>query len=107
MIPQNVPDAEPSLELLSPAEFAAASGFSMATVRRLLSAGRLPKLQPGGARHRIAIPAAALATVRLGQSATPRLDHSAVAHHVQTAPRKRSGPLPAWRQPLTHNPREL
>jgi hypothetical protein len=41
---------------LSPKEFAAATGFSLATVHRRLAKNQLPKFQPGGKRTRILIP---------------------------------------------------
>lgn len=50
-------------EALSPKEFVAKSGLSLATVRRYLRDGRLPSIQPGGRRCRVLIPASALALV--------------------------------------------
>lgn len=45
---------------LTPNEYARLSGLSMATVRRYLAAGHLPKYQPGGPRCRVLIPLHAL-----------------------------------------------
>src|SRR5262245_17119909 len=45
---------------LTPKQYAELTGFSLATVRRYLRANKLPRLQPGGPRGRIAIPLSAL-----------------------------------------------
>jgi hypothetical protein len=45
---------------LSPKAYAQASGISLATVRRYLKLGLLPKLQPGGKRGRVCIPRSSL-----------------------------------------------
>lgn len=49
-------------ELLTPAEFAAAAGLSLATVRRRIREGSLPVFQPGGKRTAVRIPRSALLT---------------------------------------------
>jgi excisionase family DNA binding protein len=66
-------------------QFCAVTGFSKATVNRLLAAGDLPKLQPGGPRCRLLIPASALAVEK---QAAP----SASAAH----PPRLAGRRPQW-----------
>ena len=55
-----MPVVIPIRKHLSPAEFAVESGLSLATVRRYLKSGRLPKVQFGGFRCRVLIPREAL-----------------------------------------------
>jgi hypothetical protein len=55
--------ATPQRKHLSPAEFVAESGLSLATVHRYLKSGRLPKVQIGGFRCRVLIPREALKLV--------------------------------------------
>jgi hypothetical protein len=45
----SAPASQPPPAFYSPAEFAGATGLSLSTVLRYLAAGRLPKVQPGGA----------------------------------------------------------
>jgi excisionase family DNA binding protein len=47
-------------DYISPHEFVAKSGLSLATVRRYVRDGRLPSKQPGGRRCRVLIPRSAL-----------------------------------------------
>ena len=84
---------------LSPQEFAALSGLSIATVRRRIRDGQLPVFQPGGRRTRTLIPAEVLAsrgdrdpTDRSG-GAAPSPEAQAAAGPATSTPRRR-GPRP-------------
>jgi hypothetical protein len=103
-----VPSTEPS-RFLSPAEYSRRSGLSPSTVSRYLAAGLLPKVQPGGPRHRVLIPVEALqapATAGQNLGAASRFEQSdsrPIESPVSTtnaSPRR--GPTPRWkRQPRT------
>src|SRR4051794_28412378 len=67
-------------QLLSPKEFAEASGFSLPTIRRYLEKGKLPKFQPAGEGGRIGIPRSALqVTPSDGSSAVDSTDSAVIA----------------------------
>jgi hypothetical protein len=98
-------ESKSSADFLSPAQFASASGLSPATVARYLAAGLLPKVQPGGPRHRVLIPASVLA--RLPET-DGRQDTTAVVHannddvvastsQSESNRSRRSGPEPRWK----------
>jgi hypothetical protein len=85
---------------LSPKEFAAATGFSMATVRRRLAKNQLPKFQPGGKRSRILIPLDALIGSQ-PESTKPRADQRTDDTAANGAPgcaekNHLSGRKPGW-----------
>jgi hypothetical protein len=75
---------------LSPAEFAAFSGLSLATVHRRLADGTLPKVQLGGKGCRITIPRSCLDASR---AAKPTPNHSPVS---ASTTRVKSGRRPRW-----------
>ena len=90
-------------ESVSPQEFARLSGLSLATVRRYLSDGRLPSVQPGGRRCRVLIPRGVLAQFltpgpALGLSNKRLSDKNALAisRHASSDGRL-SGPVPRWK----------
>jgi excisionase family DNA binding protein len=80
---------------LSPGEFSALSGLSLATVHRYLKSGRLPYWQPRGRRGRILIPADALQTLAK-DSLQPDPDPTMPAPCMDT--NRLSGPRPRWTQ---------
>ena len=90
-----------SPQFLSPQEFVAFSGLSIATVRRYLDAGILPKVQPSGKRGRVLIPTSALtAFTNTARMAVPAAETAATPHpatddETPAAPR-RYGPQPRW-----------
>ena len=91
----------PARRYLSPREFGALSGLSLATVRRYLRSGRLPYRQPAGRRGRILIPADALELV---SAATPPDEPSQASVAPSTpamtrppvTPARPPGPRPKW-----------
>ncbi|MCE9551920.1 MAG: helix-turn-helix domain-containing protein [Planctomycetes bacterium] len=86
---------------LSPAEFARESGLGIATVRRYVKAGKLPRAQPGGERCRVMIPRSALAAVSKacgGNTDDPRAIAAETAAEAPTN-RKPRGPKPRWMKP--------
>ena len=90
---------------LSPKEFAARTGISLATVRRYLKSGRVVAHQPGGRRHRVLIPADALEQV--APSTPPRVgpDRSSPAiaplpGHPAADDKSLCGPAPKWLRQL-------
>ena len=86
-------------ETLSPLEFVAKSGLSLATVRRYLRDGRIPSFQPGGLRCRVLIPVSALepyAQAAGSVSRTARPNQPKVVPRA-VSKRSRSGPKPRWR----------
>ena len=90
--------AKPDQGFLSPAEFAQLTGLSMATVRRYLRDGRVPKIQPGGARCRVLIPRAAL---ELHLCPSTESDESiglpaAEIRDDSNRDKRRHGPAPRW-----------
>ncbi len=91
----------PERDYLSPHEFVARSGLSLATVRRYLRTGRLPSLQPGGRRCRVLIPAAALErfTVARPLASTNRTDlPETVVTPAFISKRTLPGPTAKWRR---------
>ena len=91
-------NAKPESQYLSPQQFASLTGASIATVRRYLDLGILPKYQPAGPRGRVFIPASAFENVELlkkfqrsGRSAVPTT--SAAANQSTN---RRPGPAPRW-----------
>ena len=89
-------------EYASPDEFAGLTGLSMATVRRYLRDGRLPKVQPGGKRCRVMIPRDALeeflpSSYASGESTdVPMADNTAVSSPPTTSTPRDHGPVPRW-----------
>jgi hypothetical protein len=105
MTPQPRASTNPAAEqsCISPAEYAALRGCSMATVRRYLKAGKIAHEQPGGFRCRIFI-AANLAkpdspTVTAPPSAG--VDETSAPGMIALAATpstdRRHGPRPSWR----------
>jgi excisionase family DNA binding protein len=87
-------------EYLSPREFVARSGLSLATVRRYLADGRLPSVQPGGRRCRMLIPVAALerfaaANKLITKTETPNT--LAASKRSITSNKSLPGPRAKWR----------
>ena len=94
---------EAQKELLSPQEFAIASGFSLPTIRRYLEKGLLPKIQPCGKRGRVGIPRSAL-TIFARDEGVPGSALPPVEMNGVTQTRKRmSGPAPRWFSQTTNN----
>lgn len=92
-------DSARERETLSPLEFVAKSGLSLATVRRYLKDGRIPSFQPGGLRCRVLIPVSALEPY--AQLAGP-VSRASRPNQPKVVPRAaskrtRSGPKPRWR----------
>jgi len=87
----------------SPEQFSAASGLSIATIRRYLRDRKLPFVQPGGPRGRILIPADALARLAMPQLVRPAepVGTETPAEKPPVAPVPRPGPVPAWRRGRT------
>lgn len=91
-------------EFVSPADFVALSGLSLATVRRYVADGRLPSAQPGGRRCRVLIPVSALSGfVRTRPTIAPQPQPkspttSIASRHIpkKTLP----GPPPRWRSKI-------
>jgi hypothetical protein len=82
---------------LTPDEFAAQSGLSIATVRRYLKARRLPMAQPGGPRCRVVIPTWALESLcDIAHSIKQVVETKAT--EVAANPMRPSGPQPRWMQ---------
>jgi|GEM_PF-4430080 len=83
---------------LSPAEVARRTGLSIATVRRYVQGGALPKYQPGGRRCRVMIPIAALESFQSATStegtSTPSTSRKEEALAKEQRPR--FGPRPRW-----------
>jgi excisionase family DNA binding protein len=77
---------------LSITELAAATGFSVSTLRRLQQKGVLPFYQPGGPRTRLVFPADAIERcVEAGSACLP----TPLPPSEQPAARQR-GPKPKW-----------
>lgn len=89
-------------KFFSPAEFAVLSGVSEATVRRYVTNGRLPSVQPGGLRHRVLIPADALAVFL-----RPAAERSAARESESQQQPTLSPPSPAMRPSAGPKPRWL
>jgi excisionase family DNA binding protein len=89
-------------EYLSPAEFADLCGLSVETVRRRLRDGGLPRVQPGGPRTRLLIPADALDRALTAASASGRPDTGpgpdTAPQPPPTSPAPLPGPAPKWRR---------
>jgi hypothetical protein len=101
MAPRAIPNTEK--KYLSPVEFVARSGLSIATVRRYLDSGVLPKVQFGGRGCRICIPVSALETVTTSRDSPPDqtpLDQtpssSSDETHGPVAQAKKRVRRPAW-----------
>lgn len=86
-------------ETLSPLEFVAKSGLSLATVRRYLRDGRIPSSQPGGLRCRVLIPVSALEPYAkaLGPAFQASGPDQPKAVRRAVSKRSASGPKPRWR----------
>jgi len=104
MSPRKPPEAPiaPS-NYLSPAEFAAAHGLSLTTVRRYLKLGMLPMVQPGGPRHRVLVRVDALKTsFAANVPGQPRAERGAAEPTINPTPNqisKPKGPKPRWLKP--------
>ncbi len=90
-------------QYLSPQEFSARSGLSLATVHRYLRRGRLPFLQPAGPRGRILIPADALERVLgepcpAGPAQAPGASSTAATAPAPNTTVRPCGPRPKWTQ---------
>jgi hypothetical protein len=87
-------------KLLSPREVAKLTGFGIATIRRRLADGSLPKFQPGGPGTRIGVePTALVATNSIRAACGP----AAASSQPLPVPRTRAadatrlaGPQPRW-----------
>jgi excisionase family DNA binding protein len=92
------PAAIPPRPYVSPAEYAALTGLSPATVRRYLKHGRIPYHQPAGSRGRILIPTDALELLT-GAAASAVTGSAAAAQAGADGPAdtpKLPGPRPKW-----------
>ncbi len=83
---------EAERNLLSRAEFAQASGLSLATVDRYLRDGRLQKVQIGGQRARVLIPRSQLFPM------TSPSDHQTNSETFSHRSAVRRGPMPRWKR---------
>jgi hypothetical protein len=93
--------APPEQRYLSPQEFSALSGLSLATVHRYLRNGRLPYRQPAGHRGRILIPADALelviaATPPDEPPQAPAAPSTSAMTRPPVTPARPPGPRPKW-----------
>lgn len=99
MASENAVPTNEERNYLSPKEFAQLTGFSLVTVRRYLSSGRLPKYQPGGKNCRVGIPLAVL-ELFLDSTAPKTADESPAGSEPepsqQSSPRTHQGPPPRW-----------
>jgi excisionase family DNA binding protein len=85
--------------LFSPAEFARYSGLSIATVRRYLASGKLPKIQPKGARGRVLIPREALTASCQSAGGNAECAGTVIPESaVESSPASKRGPAPRWRR---------
>jgi excisionase family DNA binding protein len=97
-----LPEQQERKEFLSPQEFVAQSGLSLATVRRYLADGRIPSVQPGGRRCRVLIPRSALIHFSLATNAErePRPSQLRQSAPSRSTPPKAGerlpGPTPRW-----------
>lgn len=78
---------------LTPKEFAALTRRGIATIRRYLARGRLPKAQPGGKGCGIRIPRSALTSFLQQSENAPSVD---AEHHSNPKGSIRRGPRPKW-----------
>lgn len=104
-VPADEPVGTTEIEYVSPGQFVCLSGLSMATVRRYLADGRLPKIQPGGEGCRVLIPRDALNASFRPQSMTKtesdtwkQSDARSEEICNSNSPPKSSGPTPRWRR---------
>jgi hypothetical protein len=79
---------------LSPKQFSDRTGLALKTVYRRLDDGTLPRVQLGGRRHRILIPADALALVTPGKAISITVEPPAVK------PAPKPGRKPDWLKDL-------
>lgn len=79
-------------QYLSVEEYSQRSGLAVITVRRYIRSGRLRALQPGGRKHRILIPVAALEQVL-----TPAAPES-IPLAKPKIQKPLPGPIPNWRK---------
>lgn len=91
-------DLHAERDYVSPHEFVAKSGLSLATVRRYLRDGRIPSIQPGGRRCRVLIPRSALEsfTVVKRASGTTKPNPSSPAK-AMLSHKPLPGPRAKWR----------
>ena len=89
---------------VTPKEFVRLSGLSLATVRRYLANGRLPKFQPGGPRCRVLIPQHVLKEQCPPASTTDASvqSYSVGAAEISSSSETKTpchrGPSPRWRE---------
>lgn len=95
----------PDCQYVSPEEFTSLSGLSIATVRRYLAKGKLPKVQPGGPGCRVMIPRDALEQIRqpsgidAGETDADNHPSGAASSSAPLArPSRLNGPLPRWQK---------
>jgi len=86
----------------SPLEFARLNGLSIATVRRYLKSGRLPKAQPGGRGCRVLIPSDAIDVIKTSDS--PVADEVIVSPTIDTNPESET-PIETPSQPPGRSPK--
>jgi hypothetical protein len=91
----------PETQFLSPKQFAAASGLSIATVRRYLDSGDIQSRQPAGKRHRILIPRSEINRVHSETAATASVIPSQ-SSPLPRPSRPKAGPQPRWRRRFEH-----
>lgn len=94
----------PERDSFSPQEYASKKGLSIATVRRYLKKGSLPKSQPGGPGCRVLIPVSAIG------ASCESVPQSDVRHETKERPKNLRktpsnakpipGPTPRWRKNL-------
>lgn len=84
-----------SREYLSPHQFAALTGLSIATVRRYVAGGVIQSIQPAGKRGRVLIPRSQL-QVGPAAHAAAQLPPGESTVPPQSPRQRPSGPPPRW-----------
>src|SRR5262249_18353256 len=93
------PATDVESDWLSPDEYGRRARLSIATVRRYLASGLLPKYQPGGHRCAIRIPASALNphTLTQDQESPSKLSAGSASPGLAKAS-ELPGPAPRWKR---------
>jgi excisionase family DNA binding protein len=84
-----------SSQFLSPEQFSEAVGCGIATVRRLIDAGKIQVYQPGGKGTRVAIPRTELESLKRRGDGEQRRE---ALPPTSPSTKRRSGPAPRWMQ---------
>jgi hypothetical protein len=99
-------------EFLDVQEFSAATGLSVATVRRYLRKGHVHFVQPAGPRGRILIPSSALACLQPNLKSVIAMNgindaatEGQPSNHDDVSTERLPGPQPRWERALAGVPR--